>query len=268
VCVVETSKASVEVESPADGTLVRLHAEGEEVELGAAVALVADDAAEAERERDRRHEGQQAAAPRAGPANATRKAVELAEMHGVDLAEIDKAGFITAEDVEALVAARGRAAPAAADLVLGGVAVDGLTLPATFEPEGGRGRLDEGFLARLRDDPESVRALPPDEKLEAYRRGGAAIGERVTLGDGTLIVARRIVVEDDVSIGPGGNVACDEVFAVGRLTGIGAGLDLSCRRAFIGENGWIQRSVEIGGGGRHDRRSCWANTSTWATGCS
>jgi len=48
VCVVETTKATVEVESPGDGTIVQLYAENVEVELGKTIAYVAETPAELE----------------------------------------------------------------------------------------------------------------------------------------------------------------------------------------------------------------------------
>ena len=46
VCVVETTKATVEIESPGDGTIVQLFEEGLEVELGKTIAYVAESAEE------------------------------------------------------------------------------------------------------------------------------------------------------------------------------------------------------------------------------
>ena len=53
VCLVETTKAAVELVAPGAGVLVQLYAEGDEVELGKAVALVAQSAEELERLRER-----------------------------------------------------------------------------------------------------------------------------------------------------------------------------------------------------------------------
>ena len=251
VCLVETTKAAVELVAPGAGVLVQLYAEGDEVELGKAVALVAQSAEELERLRER------LAAPETAPADdrpakATRKAVELAERHGVDLSTISKRGFITAEDVESLV--RGHAAEPARsrDAVLAGVSTDGVTLPASFSADAETGRLDNRFLERLRSEPEAVRALPPEEKVELYRSGGAAIGEDVSLEDGALLVAPRVLLESGARIGAGATVECAEVFAVGALSHIGPALEVRCRRAFIGANVHAGRSIRVGGGGHRD----------------
>ena len=104
VCVVETTKATVEVEAPGAGTIVQLYGEEVEVELGKTIAYVAETADELA-SIDARAEAKPAPKPTAGDRKATRKAVELAELHGIDLASIEKRGFITEKDVEALIAA-------------------------------------------------------------------------------------------------------------------------------------------------------------------
>ena len=72
------------------------------------------------------------------------------------------------------------------------------------------------------------------------------------LGERTIVIAPRIVLEHGVEIGDDGFVQCDEVFAVGALTSFGPRLDVQCRRAFIGVNGYFGRDVRVGGGGRRD----------------
>jgi pyruvate/2-oxoglutarate dehydrogenase complex dihydrolipoamide acyltransferase (E2) component len=103
VCVVETTKATVEIESPGIGTIVQLFAEDVEVELGKTIAYVAETAAELAA-LDAREAEKPTPKPAGGDRKATRKAVELAELHGIDLSAIDKRGFITEKDVEDLIA--------------------------------------------------------------------------------------------------------------------------------------------------------------------
>ncbi len=251
VCLVETSKALLELEAPGEGLLHHLYAEGDEVELGGRIAVIVDTEEElgaAEQSRD----AKPAPAEPARPANATRRAVELAEEHGIDLATIEKDGFITAEDVERLVAGRAAEEVAAAAGLFQGISLEGVTLPAVLDLPEDEGRLEESFLESLRSDPEAFCALSSDERCDAYRRHGASIGEGVRLGEGTIVVAPRIVLGDEVEIGDGGVVQCEEVFAVGALTSFGVRLDVACRRAFVGENGYFGRAVRVGGGGRRD----------------
>ncbi len=250
VCLVETSKALLELEAPGDGILHHLYAQGDEVELGGRVAVVAESEEELAAVEESRPAKSEPSA--AAPANATRRAVELAEEHGIDLASIEKDGFITAEDVERLVVARAVEVAADAPGLFAGVSLEGVSLPAVLELPETEGRLDESFLESLRSDPDSFRELPPEERYHAYRRAGASIGEGVRLGERTIVVAPRIVIEDGVDIGDDGIVQCDEVFAVGALTSFGPRLDVQCRRAFIGANGYFGRDVRVGGGGRRD----------------
>jgi acetyltransferase-like isoleucine patch superfamily enzyme len=252
VCVVETTKATVEVEAPGAGTIVQLYEEGVEVELGNVVARIAESA----QELASLESGAEASmpTPRAaeGERKATRKAVELAERHGVDLSAIEKRGFITEKDVEALIARHAAEAAPSARPLLAGVSTEGVTLPALFDSDEGDGALDGSFLELLQTDPGSFRAMSSDQKCRLLRENGARIGEGVVIGDSSLVAAPRVVLEAGVEIGPGATVRCEEVVAIGALTRFGPDLDLLCRRAFVGAGVWGGRSVRFGGGGHRD----------------
>ncbi|HKI90862.1 MAG TPA: biotin/lipoyl-containing protein, partial [Gaiellaceae bacterium] len=251
VCLVETSKASVEIEAEGDGTLVQLVAAGVEVELGTCIALVAQSDAELAEAEAR----QQARTPdepqEPSLRNVTRKAAEFAAQHGVDLEQIDKAGFITADDVAALVAARTDDVPAG-DPVFAGLSTENVSLPAVFDVGEDVGVLDPRFLETLRADPAAFGALSSEEKVAAYRQAGARIGAGVRLGRGAVVVAPRIVLEDGVSIADGGSIRCDEIFAAGELAAFGRSFELACRRAFVGAGLWAGGGIRIGGGGHRD----------------
>ena len=249
VCVVETTKATVEVEAPGAGTIVQLYGEEVEVELGKTIAYVAETADELA-SIDAKAEAKPAPKPAAGDRKATRKAVELAELHGIDLASIDKRGFITEKDVEALIAAQKSSSAPAAEPILAGVSTDGVSLPATFELDVDAGRIAPAFLSSL--DHEAFRALAPADKVTALRDAGARIGDGVDLGEGSLVVAPRIVIEDGVRLGPRATIVCEEVVAIGELSQFGSDLELRCRRAFLGAGIWGGRSVRFGGGGHRD----------------
>jgi acetyltransferase-like isoleucine patch superfamily enzyme len=251
VVVVETTKATVEVEAPGAGTIVQLYGEGVEVELGKTIARIAETADELA---GLEAEPAEQAGPPGEPEErkATKKAVALAERHGVDLSEIDKRGFITEKDVEALIARQKTAAAPGAGPLLAGVSTEGVSLPGTFELGDDAGVLDTAFLQSLRADPESFRARSSEEKIEAYRNAGARIGEGVELGAQALLVAPRLVVEDAVQLGPGAEVVCEELVAIGAGTTFGRNLELRCRRAYLGAGIWGGRDVRFGGGGHRD----------------
>jgi acetyltransferase-like isoleucine patch superfamily enzyme len=250
VCVVETSKASVEIEAPGDGIVVRLVESGVEVELGTTIALVAEEEAEIARAAERVEGAPERDAP--AQRNVTRRAADLAAAHDIDLSEIEKTGFVTAEDVEAMIrAAAGEAAPGF-DPVLAGLSTENVSLPTLFELDESEGVIDEEFLLALRADKAGFGGRSSEEKCEAYRKAGARIGEDVHLGAGTVIDAPRIVLEDGVRIEDGGSVECAEVVAIGALSRFGPSLRLACRRAYVGTGLWAGARVLIGGGGHRD----------------
>ena len=249
VCVVETTKATVEVESPGAGTIVQLYGEEVEVELGRTIAYVAETVDELA-EVDAKAEEKPTPKPAAGDRKATRKAVELAELHSIDLSTVEKRGFITEKDVEELIVAQKAAESPVPGPILAGVSTEGVSLPATFDLDEGAGRLDSAFLDSL--DHDQFRALSPADKVVVLREAGGRIGDGVDLGESALVAAPRIVIEDGVRLGPRATVVCEEVVAIGELSQFGADLELRCRRAFLGAGIWGGRSVRFGGGGHRD----------------
>ena len=251
VCVVETTKATVEVESPGAGTIVQLYGEDVEVELGKTIAYVAESADELA-VIDEKGQEKPTPKPAAGDRKATRKAVELAELHGIDLSAIEKRGFITEKDVEELLAAQKASGAPAADPALAGVSTDGVSLPLTFDPDGTSGALEPSSYELLVREESEFRALSSAEKVRRLREYGAVVGDDVDLGDGSYVVAPRIVISDAVRLGARATIVCEEAFAVGSLTQFGADLELRCRRAYLGSGIWGGRSVRFGGGGHRD----------------
>jgi acetyltransferase-like isoleucine patch superfamily enzyme len=252
VCVVETTKATVEVESPGPGTIAQLYEEGVEVELGKVIAYVAESADELARIDEGAAEEKPAPKPATGDRKATRKAVELAERHGLDLSAIDKRGFITEKDVEELLAQQVAEASPESRPLLAGLSVEGVTLPGSFDLDDATGRLDPDFVESVRSDPASFAALAPDEKVRELREYGAVVGEGVVLGEGSVVIAPQVVLEDGVKIGPRANVRCEEIVAIGELSQFGSDLELLARRAFVGRGIWAGRSIRFGGGGHRD----------------
>ena len=266
VCVVETTKATVEVEAPGAGTIVQLYAENIEVELGKTIAYVAESADELA-SIDAKAKEKPAPKPPAGDRKATRKAVELAELHGIDLASVEKRGFITEKDVEALIDAQKAAATPSASPALAGVSTAGVSLPDTFDPDGASGALEPSSYERLLREQDDFRALPPAEKVRVLREYGAEVGEDVELGEGSLVVAPRIVISDGVQLGARATVVCEEVFAVGAVTQFGVDLELRCRRAFLGSGIWGDArsgsaAAATGIRGRRWRSVTWRSSAT------
>jgi acetyltransferase-like isoleucine patch superfamily enzyme len=252
VCVVETTKATVEVESPGTGTIVQLYDEGVEVELGKTVAYIAESAEELASIEAGAAEKPAEPKPEEGERKATRKAVDLAARHGIDLAAIEKRGFITEKDVEELIARQLAEAEPAARPLLAGISLENVTLPASFDFDESIGTLEPSYVESLRVEPEAFRRLSPDEKIRELREHGAHVGDDVVLGEETLISAPRVVIEGGVQVGPRSTVVCEEIVTIGALSQFGADLELRCRRAFLGAGIWGGRSIRFGGGGHRD----------------
>lgn len=106
--VVESTKATVDVESPATGFVRKISVEkGQRAAVNAVLCVITDTATEAVDLKE------SSSGSEAGGVRATRKAQELAERHGVDLSTSGLTGIIKETDVEKLVAQRAAAAAAA-----------------------------------------------------------------------------------------------------------------------------------------------------------
>lgn len=261
--VLETLKASFEVEAEADGVLVaRIAAQGARVPLHAALGVLAV-AGEAVEDVDAvvadlvaAHGTGEALAARSesevvSPANAAGAKASVAQVAaapaarrrarelGLDLALISgrgRGGMITVADVEA--AHGGRAAHGAAHAV---VTVE------DAEP----GRLDPDFVAQLRRDAAAFAALSSDFKVLLYRRAGAQIGEGVRFGDGAVLVCDVLRLGASVRFGDAVRVEA-EVFVAGDVTQLSARCRFRATRIELGENAFFAPDVEVGGGGAMD----------------
>jgi sugar O-acyltransferase (sialic acid O-acetyltransferase NeuD family) len=98
---VETSKAALEIEAPADGVVLHLVATGSEVQVGQPVAYVFSDQPALEAFEEERARAEPAASAPDAAIRASDKARERAAQLGVDLTDVRSAGLITVKDVEA-----------------------------------------------------------------------------------------------------------------------------------------------------------------------
>ena len=134
VCVVETTKATVEVESPGAGTIVQLYEDGVEVELGKTIARIAENAdelASLEAGRRGREAGAEARRGRAqGDAQGRRARGAPRDRPRRRSTSADSSRRRTSRRSIARAEGRGRARSRAP--LLAGVSTDGVTLPASF----------------------------------------------------------------------------------------------------------------------------------------
>ena len=103
VCLVETSKATFEVSTPAGGILSHRNRTGDVVSVGAVLATVVQVG-----------EARPPAFSDEGPSDqadgrVSRQALELIAKHGLQLSDLPVTGFITADDVEQYLRVRARA---------------------------------------------------------------------------------------------------------------------------------------------------------------
>jgi acetyltransferase-like isoleucine patch superfamily enzyme len=108
----ETSKAVIDVESPADGFLLHAVPEGSDVRIDAVVARVFERMDLLQEQRERAAAEVHDSEPATTGVRATRSAVELAERHGIDLATLPGGGLLTSRDVEAALASSPSVEPA------------------------------------------------------------------------------------------------------------------------------------------------------------
>jgi acetyltransferase-like isoleucine patch superfamily enzyme len=230
---VETSKAVQEIEAEAAGFVLWNTRVGDRVGVLAEVGFLF--ATEEERDAwssDRA--GAAGEAPTAGERLATEPARRLAGQLGVSIEDVPAVGIVRESDVRAFA---GGSEPA----------------PVVEEPT--EGRLSDELRDRLGTDGASIAALSSEEKVALYREHGAAIGQRVTIGRGTLIDARFVEIGDDTSIGEDVLVRARR-FTIGELGQIGANCRFFCRDFVAGDVVTLRWNVAVvdGQGGIHDCR--------------
>jgi len=263
---VETSKATFELTAPVSGRVWRKVSAGEDVAVGSVVCYVGADAGAAaaeaavappapaesvEPERFARAQTAPAALPPG--TRFSKPALDLLQRHGIDPQVFAGRGMVREQDVQKhlgqLSAAEAEGAPL--HFALRGISLAGVTLPAALG-DADRGKVDPQWLDYLRANLSVFGQLPSAEKCAAYRQHGAEIGEGVSLGPGTVIVAPQIRLGDGVSIGENGLVLCRERFVAGALTSFRANLSVRGGTVVLGENVFGGSNVQIGGGGHAD----------------
>jgi acetyltransferase-like isoleucine patch superfamily enzyme len=218
VCAVETTKASAEIDSEMDGFVRHAAWEGDEMDVGSLVGWVGG--SEDEIRELRRPQ------PASGP-KITHKARRLAERLGVRVEDVPASGGLVRErDVSAFAGAR---------------------RPGAAESGAPRGSVEPEFLREIQGDP-GFAALASQEKVAAYRRHGALIGEGVSMGAGSVVIADNMELMDESSVGAGARVRA-VVLSLGRMSMIGDRADAMAREIRIGDVLYMGGDVLIGGGG-------------------
>lgn len=257
IVVLETLKASFEVEAEADGVLLRqiagkggrvpLHAalgvrgeQGEVIDEAALTTMLEKFAPAQKGDSDAASREDPAAVaspvPASGRVMASPTARRRARELGVDLASIrgsGRGGMITIEDVE------------------GGAGASGAGASEPPGPEAQGGQLDAAFVAHVRADADAFAALSSEFKVALYRRHGARIGTNVVFGSRAFVIAETLTLGDDVRIGTDSRVDARE-FTAGRGTQLGARCRFRANKIVLGENAYFAPDAEVGGGGAMD----------------
>ena len=152
---------------PAQGRSCSSTRDDVEVELGKTIAYVAESADELAAI-DAKAEEKPAPKPAAGDRKATRKAVELAELHGIDLSTVEKRGFITEKDVEELIVAQKAGAAPATGLGARRRFHERRLAAGDLRPRRTAGSLDPSSYERLLREQDEFRALTPTRKCRRF----------------------------------------------------------------------------------------------------
>jgi sugar O-acyltransferase (sialic acid O-acetyltransferase NeuD family) len=185
ICVVESTKATYDVEAPRAGFVRLLQIrEGTRVKVGALIGLITETADEAVALPD-----DNAAAQSAGT-RATRKAAALAAEHGVDLATIPATGIIKERDVQAVIDRLNARAPAAPTTRPPGPTPQVVVMPQAGEAvvvygAGGHARVLIDLIREGRRDLHVVAAVD-----DSPQRADRVLGVPV-VGDASMLAELR-----------------------------------------------------------------------------
>ncbi|GAB4142560.1 MAG: hypothetical protein Fur0037_09810 [Planctomycetota bacterium] len=247
IAVVETLKATFEVEAERDGVLLRRLAEtGSRVPIGEPIAAIGDEG-EVVDERALRLAHR--------PAEPPQTASDPTGSSGGPPAESMRPAGAVPPSMPAAPAARRRASELGVDLERvrgtgrgGMIRVEDVERAAASTSEG---IVDPEFLRLVRADARAFGGLSSDLKVALYRRHGASIGLDCRIGEGTVLLAGRLVLGRGAFFGPGCLIEAREL-AAGSLLHFGAYCRVRATRAAFGDNAFFTDHVEIGGGGAMD----------------
>jgi acetyltransferase-like isoleucine patch superfamily enzyme len=260
LCVIETLKASFEIEAEKAGSLFKfLVGEGERLFLQSPLAVLGE-------ENEVFSEASLAELRASLPKKTSKEGVGLETKEasrGTSIPEREK-NSSEKERVQAAPAARKKARALGLDLSsIRGTGPSGLIRledvlaasssesKAHVPSEKGEGMLDPSFLKFLQEEGDSFCLLSSEFRLALYRKYGAKIGPSAFLGEGALILADRLVLGRGFHLGAGGRIESKD-FVCGDLVQFGPRLQLRCRKVRIGANAYFAPDVEIGGGGAMD----------------
>lgn len=243
LCLIETTKASFEVEAERNGFIKTLVQTGERVPIQETICVLADTLEELESfviEGEKKKPAEPEVA-------ATRKAVNLANKLGLDLKEIKKSGVIKEKDVEEFYQKK-QAKPA-----MEVAAAIGMESRA-FEFEDIKdAKVNPDFVRLIETDP-SFRSLSSELKIYLYRQSGAKVGKNVIFEPGSAIIADFLVIGDKTVIGENTFIK-GEIVKIGEMVEFGKNVNAVTKRIAIGDVVFFGNNILIGGGGAWGKNS-------------
>ena len=226
IAVLETTKSSFEVESPASGYLALLFNEGDYVKMNKVFCLVVPDESQLQ---DSKKAHLNKVSNNKTSINITKKAENLAKDHNIDIEELfkDITGIIREKDVEFFVE-KTKNHIDEADILL-------------------TGKLNKNFIDSILADYENFSLLSSEQKVEDYRTNGADIGEGVKIGKGSVVVAEYLELKDDSSIGDDCYIRTKS-FSMGKMSIIGNKANFVVNNVTIGDVCTFGFNIVVSGG--------------------
>lgn len=236
LCSLETSKMVFEVNAEDSGYIKIVVDEGKEVAVQDIIGYIAaslEEISSIKIEQDTAEKKE---------IKATKKAIEIAKKYDINLGKVmGTDGVIKEKDVLKYYNDTNKSSIAEENDFVGIV------------PELEKGNIDETFI-RLVEKDDKFKYLSSDLKIALYRKHGAVIGENVTIGNGTIILAKRIVIDNGCKIGSECFIKVDS-FYLGPMGVIGNSANIVTRRVYIEDVFFSGNNIIIGGGGAFGKDS-------------
>lgn len=235
LCLIETTKTAIDLTAPSKGFIRIRKNSGKEVRINEVIGYIVssldikiedfDSVSQTQLEQKQTH-------PTEITIEATARAKKLAASLGIGLKSLSKEhGIIREKDVQEFYN-RGKKQEKS---------------PSSELDKWPSKKVNELFLKEIAKDP-AFSQLCSEEKVDAYRKNGATIGQNVTLGKGTIIIADYIEIDDDASIGTDCYLKAEKL-KLGKMAVIGNNANIICRRVRIGDVFFSGNNILIGGGG-------------------
>jgi acetyltransferase-like isoleucine patch superfamily enzyme len=235
LCLIETTKTAIDLAAPNEGFVKIRKNSGKEARINEVIGYIVsslDIKIEEFESVSQTQPQQKETHPNTITIEATGKAKELAASLGVDLKSLNKKGGIIREkDVQEFYNLRNKRGK----------------LPSSELDKWPSKKVNESFLKEIIKDP-AFSQLSSEEKVDAYKKNGAVIGQNVSLGKGTIIIADYIEIGDDTSIGTNCYLKAEKL-KIGKMAVIGNKANIVCRKVRIGDVFFSGNNVLIGGGG-------------------